>query len=195
MLKIGITGGIGSGKSIICRIFSLLGVPVFNSDVEAKNLLSSYEVKLFYKKEFGNSIFINDEIDKKKLAAIIFNNPEALEKVNHFIHPLVGQLFENWCMNYNEQPYVIKEAALLIESEIYQTLDYTILVTAPEILRVRRVVSRDKMEEDKVWERIKNQLTDEEKIKKTDFTIRNDGTELIVPQIISLHQKFIGITK
>jgi dephospho-CoA kinase len=192
MLKIGITGGIGSGKSTVCKVFEQLNIPVFNADWEAKNLLSSTKVKEFYRIEFGSRVFSGTEIDKVKLSQLIFSDHEALNKVNGFIHPLVFQAFEKWCAVNGNAPYVIKEAALLFESKANNNLDYTILITAPTEKRIERVMHRDHVTRENVIMRINNQMQDSEKVNLANFVIDNDGNALIIPQILAIHNKLIN---
>jgi dephospho-CoA kinase len=190
-MKIGITGGIGSGKSVVCEIFKHLGIPVFNADEEAKALLNTELVVDFYFNQFGEKAFTNNILDKNKIASLIFSDKPALEKVNNFIHPLVFNEFENWCTKYAEKPYVIHEAALIFESKSQEHFNATILVHAPFEMRIQRVILRDKVERAIVEQRIINQMDDNEKIKLTNYSINNDGSELLIPQVLNLHNKFI----
>jgi dephospho-CoA kinase len=192
MLKIGVTGGIGSGKSTVCEIFRHLGVPIFSSDHEANKLLDSSEVIEFYKNEFGSAVFANGSLDKQKIAAIIFNDSAALQKVNRFIHPIVNSQFAKWVNNQKNCFYIIKESALLLEQNSKGYLDYIILVIAPQELRIKRVMSRDGSEENIVMERIKNQVTDTEKMKHANYIISNDEHSLLLPQVLDLHKMFIA---
>ncbi len=192
MLKVGITGGIGSGKSTVCEIFRQLGVPIFNSDYEAKKLLETTDIIDFYKKEFGDKVFINGLLDKQKIATLIFNNTEALQKVNNFIHPIVIDNFAKWIRIQKNCKYVIKESALLLEKNNKGDLDYVVLVLAPEELRLKRVMSRDGIDESGVLKRIINQTPDEEKMKIASFIISNDDHSLLLPQVLRLHQMFLN---
>ncbi len=192
MMKIGITGGIGSGKSVVCEIFKHLGIPVFNADEEAKTLLNSNLVRDFYYTLFGEKAFTNNIPDKKKIASLIFSDKQALEKVNNFIHPLVFNKFENWCTKYDEMPYVIHEAALIFESKSQGHFNSTILVHAPVEMRIQRVIFRDKVERFIVEQRINNQMKDDEKIKLTNYIINNNGLDLLIPQVLTLHNKIIS---
>lgn len=191
MLKIGITGGIGSGKSTICNFFRLLGVPVFNADQEAKKVMNESSIvrsKLVV--SFGNDIYLpNHTIDRKKMAGIIFNSPSLLQKVNAIVHPEVRKYFFAWC-EQQESPYIVHEAAILFESGFYEMMDFTILVTASEEERVKRVMRRDQSTAEQVKERMGKQWTDEQKAALADFTIRNDNRELIIPQLLNLDKKF-----
>lgn len=191
MLKIGITGGIGSGKSTICHFFATLGIPVFNADKEAKRIMN--ESSLIRSKmimNFGKDIYLpNQTIDRKRLADLIFNSPSLIKKVNAIIHPEVRNYFFKWC-DQQQSPYIIHEAAILFESGFYEMMDFTILITAPEQERIERVMKRDHITTEKVKERISKQWTDEEKIKLADKTINNDNQELVIPQLIELDKKF-----
>jgi len=191
MLKIGITGGIGAGKTTVCSVFQNIGIPVFNADNQAKTLLNNNKVVEFYHKEFGDVVFSNNLIDKVKLAKLIFNNSEALQKVNNFIHPLVYKLFDEWCLLHTNKPYLINEAALLFESQSYKRLDYTILIVAPIETRIKRVAQRDGFSYEDIKARMDKQLSEEQKIKMADFIIDNNEKELILPAILNLHNEFL----
>jgi dephospho-CoA kinase len=192
MLKIGVTGGIGSGKTFICSVFSTLGIPVFNADGEAKTILNKdNDVISTIKELFGNDIYVNNSIDRKKLAEIIFNNEEALTKINSLVHPKVRLAFKKWCLQYGHLPYVIQEAAILFESDAFKELDYTITVNASEATRIRRVMQRDNVAEEKIKERIKNQMSDKDRLKLADYVINNEDDTMILPQILDIHQKLI----
>lgn len=191
MIKVGITGGIGSGKSTICHFFRTLGIPVFEADTEAKRLINSSEaIKNQLIAEFGSDIYLpNQLIDRKKLAGLIFNSPTLLEKVNRIIHPEVRIYFNKW-VELQKSPYVVHEAAIMFESGFYQMMDYTILVTAPEAERITRVMKRENSTEESVKARIKKQWTDEQKMELASFIVKNDNTELIVPKLIELDKRF-----
>lgn len=191
MLKIGITGGIGSGKSTVCNFFHLLGIPVFNADLEAKRIMN--ESALIRSKIlllFGQNIYLpNKTIDRKKLAEIIFNSPPLLQKVNSIIHPEVRNYFYEWC-SQQKSSYIIHEAAILFESGFYKMMDYTILVTALEKQRINWVIKRDKSDSKRVKDRIAKQWTDKQKKDLADYTIKNDNQELILPTLIKLDKTF-----
>ena len=193
MLKVGITGGIGSGKTTVCKLFEILGIPVYYADDEAKKILNSNnKVKESVLKIFGSSVLDTDGIiDRKKLAALVFNKKEALEKLNAVIHPAVGLHFDNW-VNQQNAPYCIKEAAILFESGAYKQVDKVIVVIAPLELKMSRTLKRDGISEEEAKARIKNQLSDEEKVKRSDFTIVNDEQELLIPQVLELHYKLVN---
>ena len=190
MIKVGVTGGIGSGKSVVCEIFRNLGVPIFNADTEAKKLLDSNEVIDFYNHEFGNLVFTDNKLNKQKIAALIFTNKDALAKVNNFIHPLVFKAFEDFCKNNELATYVIKEAALLFESEAYKELNNTILVSSPMELRIKRVIERDGISREAILMRINNQLPEENKKELANYIIENNEQTLLLPQVLRLHDIF-----
>ncbi len=186
-IRVGITGGIGSGKSTICKVFKLLGAPVFEADIVAKELQNIHpKIKHGLIHLFGEEIYTEEGVvDRKKLAAIIFNDDFQLSKVNALIHPVVRETFENW-VNEQESPYIIHEAAILFESGFYKMMDFTILVSAPEKQRIERVSKRDGISEGLIMERIKKQWNDEQKLQLASFIIQNDNKNLIIPQIITI---------
>lgn len=191
MKKIGITGGIGSGKTTVCKVFELLGVPVFYADDEAKKLLGEdAEVKEAVVKAFG-SILLNGPglINKKKLAEIVFNNSEKLQELNSIVHPVVRRRFEEWSAKHSSCIYVLEEAAILFESGAYKFVDHAITIIAPEELRIERVMQRDKSTSEQVKTRIQNQMNDAEKIKRSQFVIVNDEHQLLIPQILDIHKE------
>ena len=190
-MKIGITGGIGSGKTFICQLFKALAVPVYNADDEAKKLMNTdLRIRESLIATFGEATYMDGMLDRAFLAQQIFSDKEKLELVNGIVHPIVIQAAKDWAEQQKAR-YSLKEAALLFESGSYKDLDYTILVTAPLSVRVQRVMERDGVTEEQVMERISKQLTDEEKIKMADFIIINDGITPLLPQVWSLHQKFL----
>ena len=190
MIKIGITGGIGSGKSTVCKVFELLGVPVYYADDEGKKLLDTIQVKEKVLEIFGNSILIEDNIiDRKKLSELVFNNKEKLEKLNSIIHPAVGLHFEEWIKKQEGNRYVIKEAAILFESGAYKQVDKVITVVAPSELKIKRAMQRSGITREQVEERINNQMNDEEKVKRSQYSIVNDEEHLIIPQVLKIHQE------
>jgi dephospho-CoA kinase len=187
-ITVGITGGIGSGKSTVCKVFRLLGVPVFDADTEAKEIYSRDEkIKTGLIQLFGENIYFPDgNPDRKKLASAIFNNEILLSKVNELVHPVVRMEFESWLEKHKEVPYVIHEAAILFESGFYKMMDFTILVTAPEKERIARVVARNEVPEKIVRERMHKQWSDDKKKKMADKILLNDNKNLIIPEIIQL---------
>jgi dephospho-CoA kinase len=187
-LIVGITGGIGSGKSTVCRIFKLLGVPVFEADTVAKYLYdTNSEVKAGLIRLFGEEIYTADDLlDRKKLASIIFNNELYLSQVNELVHPVVRNEFVNWMKLQQNVPYIIHEAAILFESGFYKMMNFTILVSAPEEQRIARVVARDGVTEQLVRERMQKQWNEEKKQQLASKILVNDNKNLIIPEIIQI---------
>jgi dephospho-CoA kinase len=189
MLKIGITGGIGSGKTTVCKMFETLGVPVYYADLEAKKIIDTDDTQAEIVKLFGTSILNSEnKIDRKKMADLVFNDKNKLEQLNKVVHPAVAKHFDNWA-NSQHSVYVLKEAAILFESGSNKQVDKVIVVTAPLELRIKRVCDRDKVSPQEVLNRINNQMSDVEKIKLADFIVVNDEKELLIPQILAIHQK------
>lgn len=192
MKRIGITGGIGSGKSIICKVFELLGVPVFYADEEAKKLYYHNDVKATLVEKYGNEIYtIDGKLNREKLAQIIFSNPEELKFINSLIHPLVAEVYKQWCEKFKHLPYTLKEAAILFESDAYKEMDKVITVSAPKEIRINRILKRDNLTRAQIEERINNQWTEEERLARADFVIYNNDEQLVLPQIVELHQKLM----
>jgi dephospho-CoA kinase len=188
MFKIGVTGGIGSGKTVVCKVFKTLGIPVYDADTRARLLMNTDpELKAALKGYFGDGIYRDETLDRRQLAEIIFNNPVALEKVNSWVHPAVARDFEQWC-NLQTSPYVIEEAAIIFESGMAQRFEKVILVTAPDQLRIERVCVRDQISPELVRKRMDNQWSEERKISLADYIIYNDNEHLITPQVMEIHQ-------
>ena len=187
MMVVGITGGIGSGKSIVCSVFHQLGIPVYEADIEARKIYDIPEVIAEVKKTFGAEYFTSSGLDKKKFAGLVFKDAEALKKINSIIHPYVKKDFREWKNRHKEKPYVLKEAAILFESGTDKGCDKIIVVTAPEFLRKQRVMQRDQRSEKQVEEIIRRQWSDEEKVKRSDFVIVNDESKLVLPQVLKIH--------
>lgn len=187
MKKLGITGGIGSGKSIVSEIFRLKGIPVYDADSESKKLLiTNDELKKKLINLLGEKIYFADgSLNKKEMAQMIFSNASLLCEVNHIIHPVVGLDFLNWCNNQSSE-IVATESALLFESGLYKRIDTSIMVYAPIDIRIERAVSRDKSSREQIEARIKNQMDDEEKRVLSHHVIINDGQSPILPQIENL---------
>lgn len=191
MIKAGITGGIGSGKSTVCKVFELLGIPVFYADAQAKNLYdSSEELKSLIIHHFGESLYSNEQFDKNKMKEIIFNDPAKLQLLNSLVHPRVKNLSDEWMMRQTA-PYALKEAALLIESGSYKEMDEIIFVECPVEIRLGRVMKRDHLTKDEVFRRIDAQMPDMEKKKYATQIIYNDDQQLIIPQVLALHDYFM----
>lgn len=190
MLKIGITGGIGTGKTTICHIFETLGIPVYYADDRAKWLMSNDEsLRNGIIELFGASAYqSNGMLDRTHISKLAFNDSSLLEKLNQLVHPAVALDGERWFSEQQNAPYSIKEAALLIESKSYLKLDKIIVVTAPLEVRIARVMQRDNISREKVEARIAAQMPENEKIKYADFIINNDNQQLLVPQVLTIHK-------
>lgn len=189
MIILGITGGIGSGKSTLTEIFRSLNCPVFNSDLEAKRILHEQTLQPDLIKLFGEEVIKNTQVDRKLIASQVFSDASKLEELNALIHPKVGEAFEKFKAKHANSPLIIKEAAILFETGIYKQNDYNLLVTAPEDLRIQRVVQRDKISEAEVQQRMRNQWPDEKKIPLADFIIDNSGERFLIPQVLSIHKE------
>lgn len=188
-LIVGLTGGIGSGKSTVAKVFQSLGVPIFNSDLEAKYIINNdVEVIRAITFEFGN-VYENGKLNRIKMAEVVFKDKNALEKLNKIVHPKVAEYFENWVLENNDSSILIKEAAILIESGAYKKIDKIVLVTAPTTIRIQRVVNRDNISKEKVKERMNAQLSDKEKLSYADFFIINDDIQLVIPQVLAAYNK------
>jgi dephospho-CoA kinase len=175
---IGLTGGIGSGKTTIANHFKAAGIPIYIADDEARLLMQSSEIIQEIKNTFGQIVFDNAILNRQKLAEIVFNNSEKLKQLNSIIHPAVKKHFANWVLNFKKEPFVIYEAAILFESGSYKNCDKIITVTAPIELRIERVVKRDKTTPEQVLSRINAQWNDEQRISKSDFVIENINPEI-----------------
>lgn len=195
MLKIGITGGIGSGKTTVCKVFELLGIPVFYADDIAKSIMNTDSVlRNGIIETFGvQSYTENGELNRKHVSSIVFNEPAELEKLNKLVHPAVFRAFDTWILKNSDAPYVIKEAALLFESDAYKMCDLSILVISPIESRIKRVQARDGISAEDVQLRIDRQFSDEQKLKLADYILMNNEQQLLIPQIISLHEQFLII--
>jgi dephospho-CoA kinase len=189
MIKVGITGGIGSGKSIVATLFELHGIPVYNADDETKKLNNSSPIiKEQLKKHFGEDLYFNNELDKKKFANIIFNDTEKLKLANSIIHPEVLKHFTNWCKQHSNHPIVALEAAILFESNFHKYLDKTLTVYSPRQLRVTRVSQRDNVPPEMVESRIKHQMPESDKIRMSEYVIVNDNKSSLIEQVEKLLQ-------
>ncbi|MFZ4260638.1 dephospho-CoA kinase [Sphingobacterium sp. HJSM2_6] len=190
-LKIGITGGIGTGKSLIARVFKLLGVPTYDADLEAKLIMTkSDEVRAQLIEVFGSEVYLEDgTLNRSWLADRVFSDSSQLTKLNAIVHPAVIQDAEDWAQKQTSL-YSLKEAALLFESGSYRSLDYTILVVAPEDLRIKRVMARDHITEQAVRARMAKQMPEEDKATLADFILYNDSKHSIIEQVMELHHQF-----
>ncbi|MXV52500.1 dephospho-CoA kinase [Pedobacter sp. HMF7647] len=192
MKKIGITGGIGSGKTTVCKFFEILGIPVFYADTAAKQVMDSdLLLKSGLIDAFGKDVFNHDGLNRKHLANIVFNDKGKLQLLNSLVHPAVFRSFDAWVAGQNA-PYVLKEAALLFESGSYKACDETILVKAPLELKLKRVIKRDSISAEEVKARMDRQMSDQEKAKLSGHLIINDELNLVIPQVLSLHHYFLS---
>jgi len=192
MIKVGLTGNMGSGKSIVARVFQCLGVPVFYADIEAKKLLFDPQVIDQLQDLFGKEIMFDDYIvDRKKLADVVFNDPHALAKLNNLIHPLLQNEYEHWCLSYKNQPYVIQEAAILFESGWDKNVQQIICVTAPQELAIKRAAKRDMLNPEQVSRRLEHQWDQEKKASRSHFVLINDESRLLLPQILDIHKNLL----
>lgn len=190
MIKIGITGGIGSGKSVVCDIFRLHGVPVFDADMEAKKLNdSSPLIREKLSLHFGEELYAEGYLNRKKLAEIIFNNEKNLKIANSIIHPELANHFLLWAWQRESFPLLALDAAILFEADFRKYVDKVITVVAPTAVRIDRVQKRDGVEKSKIEARMSNQLTDEEKMKRSDFIIYNDNNQSLIKQVNRILKK------
>ena len=195
ILRIGLTGGIGSGKTTVAKIFELLGVPVYYADEEARRIMNeNEELRLSIQNEFGEAAYNNGELDRSYLASKVFQNPPKLEILNALVHPATIRDATNWMLE-QRTAYAIKEAALIFESTAAGELDYIIGVYAPVSLRIKRAMERNGVSYDEVLKRMNNQIDEDIKMKLCDFIIYNDEQKLLIPQVIELHQKLLRLAE
>lgn len=183
---IGLTGGIGSGKTTIAGYFKEMGIPVYIADDEAKKIMQSKFVIEEIKKGFGHFLFENDVLNRARLAEIVFNDSKKLDQLNAIVHPAVKKDFELWLQNNKNHDYVIYEAAILFESGRYKDCDIVITVTAPEEVRIQRVLKRDKTTREQVLSRMKMQWKDEERISKSNFVILNEDLKIAREEVVKI---------
>lgn len=195
MLKIGLTGGLGSGKTTVAGTFEVLGIPVYYADDASKTLMNEdQKVKAAIKNAFGNEVYPDGKLDRKYLAEIVFNDKKKLATLNSIVHPATLHDAADW-IKKQTAPYLIKEAALLFESGSDKSLDYVIGVQSPLHLRLQRATKRDGITEEEVMNRINNQMDEEKKLALCDFIIVNDEQQMIIPQVLALHEKFLQLAK
>lgn len=195
MLRIGLTGGIGSGKTTVAAIFEVLGIPVYYADEAAKRLMDEDEnVKVDVESNFGKEAYTDNNLNRKYISGIVFNNPDKLAVLNSIVHPATIKDADEWIQKQNS-PYIIKEAALLFESAAHQKLDYVIGVQAPLELRILRVMKRDHVSREEILSRMNNQMDEKAKLALCDFIIINDEGQLVIPQVLRLHEKFLQLSK
>jgi dephospho-CoA kinase len=191
MLKVGITGGRGSGKSTVSRIFELLGIPVYYADTAAKEIMhTDGELKASVQEHFGADIYKDGVLDRAALGKIVFNDKEQLELLNSLVHPATIRHSDEWA-GRQTAPYVLKEAALLFESGSSQSLDRIIGVFAPQPLRLLRVMKRDNATREEVLARMNKQIDENIKMRLCDYVIHNDEQQLVIPQVLALHETLL----
>ncbi len=191
--RLGVTGGIGSGKTTVCRIFRVLGVPVFVADNVARDLMSSDdEIRTHLNRIAGKDLYLSGSLDRKELARLIFNRPDLLRKVNETVHPSVLRQFDNWA-TAAESPYVIMESAILFEAGADSLVDRVATISAPVEERISRVMGRNDLSREEVIGRINNQLEDEEREEQSYYIINNSDNEMIIPEILKIHEDMLRL--
>ena len=187
MKRIGLTGNIGSGKTTVASCFEILGIAVFNADKQAKLLMNKdVNLKQSLIAEFGKEVYLDNELNRKYLSKLAFNDDLVLKRLNALVHPVVQEAFEKWSIQQSGA-YVIKEAAILFESNTYQSLDAIICISCPEEIRLKRILKRNDLSEKQVRQRMSHQWAEEKKISLSDYVITNDNSCLVMPQILSVH--------
>jgi len=195
MVRVGLTGGIGSGKSTAAQIFEVLGIPVYYADVAAKRLMNEdAALRSAIKNIFGEESYKNNSLDRKYISSIVFSDPAKLESLNAIVHPATKKDGEIW-MLCQTTPYAIHEAALIFEANVSDRLDYVIGVSSPEELRIGRAMERDHVSREEVLKRMNKQLDEGTKMSKCDFVLFNDEQQLLIPQVVELHQKLLDLSK
>ncbi len=191
MFKVGLTGGIGSGKSTVAKVFEVLGIPVYYADEQAKRLMNEDRaLKEKIQELFGAESYADGSLNRKYIAGIIFHDQKKLEQLNALVHPVTINDASNW-LQQQTTPYAVKEAAIIFESGIEKFLDYVIGVYAPAPLRIQRVMERDNISREAVTARMNRQMNEEEKMRLCNFVITNDEQQLLIPQVLALHEKLI----
>ena len=195
VFRVGVTGGIGSGKTTVCSVFSTLNIPVFSADTEARNIMESdARIREGINSIAGRDLYSTGSLNRSELASIIFNDPVRLKKINALVHPAVFSMFESW-VTIQKASYSIMEAAILFESEGYKYVDKTISVIAPEEERIQRVMLRNNLTREQILDRMRNQLTDEKRIELSDYIISNSENEMIIPVILGIHNEILKLTE
>jgi dephospho-CoA kinase len=195
MLKIGLTGNIGSGKTTVSKVFEVLGIPVFSADDAAKEVMVTDKILIKgIKSAFCEQAYFDDgTLNRKYIADIVFNDTAQLAKLNSLVHPATFRAFNAWLKNINGVRYILKEAALLFESDSYKLCDYTIMVQAPLEIRIKRVMQRDDLSRAEIEKRNAQQLPEERKTQLADYVIINDDKQLVIPQVLELHRVFCSL--
>ena len=191
--RLGITGGIGSGKTSVCKVFEVLGIGVFSADREAQRIMDMDKAILSGINAIaGKDLYKDGNLDRSELASLIFNDNNILSKVNSLVHPAVFENFTKWIL-MQSSPYVIMEAAILFESGGYGFVDRIVTVVAPVEQRIKRVIQRNKLSQEQVMDRMRNQMDDQERIKRSDFIIQNSENEMIIPAILKIHNEILTL--
>lgn len=194
MLRIGLTGGIGSGKTTVAQIFEVLGIPVYYADAEAKRLMNTNtELKNAIIKNFGEESYKDGILDRSLISSIVFKDPSKLNLLNSLVHPMTMKDGEAW-LNAQSTPYAIHEAALVFEAGVNKRMDHVIGVFAPHSIRLKRVMERNKVNKEDVQNRMNQQMDEEKKMKLCDFVINNDEQQLLIPQVTELHEKLLVLS-
>jgi len=189
MIKVGLTGGIGSGKSLIAKVFKILGIPVFEADLASRAIFAGNpQIRQIIIDLFGENLYSDKELNRSALAAILFKDPKALDQINKLVHPLVIEEFNQWCGQQKDSPYVIHEAAILFETGYYGLLDRNILVVSPAETRISRILKRDNTTRENILARMDNQWPDERKIPLADHIINNDDKTPVLPVILQINK-------
>ena len=195
VLRVGLTGGIGSGKSTVAQIFEVLGIPVYYADIAAKRLMNeNAELRSAVINIFGEQAYANKILDRKYISSLVFSDPAKLELLNSIVHPATKKDGEAW-MQQQTSPYAIHEAALIFEAKVSERLDCVIGVSSPPELRIKRAMERDKVSRDEVLKRMEQQLDEDIKMSKSDYVLINDEQQLLIPQVLELHEKLITLSK
>jgi len=193
--KVGLTGGIGSGKSMVARIFETLGIPVYYADEAARDLQNNDPLlQAQIRSLFGPDAYVEGKLDRKYISTVVFGDRGKLEQLNALVHPATIRDAAEW-LKKQDSPYAIKEAALIFESGSQRDLDFVIGVTAPETLRIRRTMQRDGINEEEVRKRMERQLSDRIKMRLCDYVIHNDEQQLLIPQVLGIHEKLLALAK
>ncbi len=194
-LRVGVTGGIGSGKTSVCRVFTVLGIPVFSADNAAREIMDANpEIIRSINSLAETDLYLSGSLDREKLASLIFNNKLLLGGINSLVHPVIFDQFRTWA-DKQTRPYVIIEAAILFESGFSELVDKVVTVVAPLEERVARVIKRNKLSRNKVMERVRNQMDDESRSKLSDYVINNSENDMIVPAILEIHKDILEYLK
>ena len=195
VLRVGLTGGIGSGKSTVAQIFEVLGIPVYYADIEAKKLMNeNAELRSAIIKNFGKEAYSKDTLNRKHIASIVFSDPVKLELLNSIVHPATKKDGDDW-MRRQTTAFAIHEAALIFEAKVSDRLDHVIGVSSPQELRIKRAMERDSVTREEILKRMTKQLDEEIKMSQCDFVVINDEQQLLIPQVLALHQQLIALSK